>query len=214
MPEFTAVYKSIQQLGPDTPRSHILLGDIYYQLERYDDAQAEYGNALGKAPGDPAAMLGLASAYLSNNNIDKAMETARTALVHTPEDPELNLVMAEAMIARNQFAEAEPLLIRSLKVKRQIVPQVHALIGKVYAETGRTREAIDQLKMGASSDENGTLHYQLARLYRSLGEDKNASAALEEMKTIKLRRNARAVKSIEDPDLSSLEASRSDSPEQ
>ena len=201
-----------QQLEPDTARSHILLGDIYSQLERYDDAQAEYGKALHIAPGDPAAMLGLASAYLSNNNIDKALETARTALVRAPEDPELNLVMAEAMMANNQFAEAEPPLIKSLKVKPQIVPQVHAMIGKVYAETGRTREAIDQLKMGASSDANGALHYQLARLYRSVGDDKDASAALEEMKTIKLMRNARAVKAIEDPDLSSLEASQSDTP--
>jgi hypothetical protein len=67
--------------------------------------------------------------------------------------------------------------------------------------------------MGASSDANGTLHYQLARLYKTLGENKNASAALEEMKSIKLMRSARAVKSIEDPDLSSLEASHSDTPD-
>jgi tetratricopeptide (TPR) repeat protein len=202
-----------QQLEPDTARSHLLLGDIYSQLERYDDAQAEYGKALEIAPGDPAAMLGLASAYLSNSDTDKAMETARIALKRAPEDPELNLVMAEALMAHNQFAEAEPLLIKSLKVKPQIVPQVHALLGKVYAETGRTREAVDQLKMGASSDANGTLHYQLARLYKTLGENKNASAALEEMKSIKLMRSARAVKSIEDPDLSSLEASHSDTPD-
>ncbi len=202
-----------QQLEPDSARSHILLGDIYYQLARYDDAQGEYDKALGMAPGDPAAMLGLASSYLANNNIDKVLETARIALVRTPDDPELNLVMAEAMMAQNQFAGAEPLLIKSLKGKPQIVPQVHALLGKVYAETGRTREAIEQLKMGASSDANGTIHYQLARLYRGLGEDKNASAAIEEMKRIKLMRNARGVKSIEDPDLSSLEASQSDTPE-
>jgi hypothetical protein len=59
--------------------------------------------------------------------------------------------------------------------------------------------------MGVSSDATGALHYQLARLYRSLGDSKNASAALEEMKIIKQRRNDRGVKAIEDPDLSSLE---------
>jgi predicted Zn-dependent protease len=75
-----------------------------------------------------------------------------------------------------------------LNAKPQMVPRVHALIGKAYAETGRTQEAIEQLKMGASSDVSGSLHYQLARLYRKMGDSKNASAALEEMKTIKQRR--------------------------
>ena len=62
-------------------RSHVLLGDIYHQLERYDDAQAEYQKALSLAPCDPAAMLGLASAYLSNNNPKGAMEIAQSALL-------------------------------------------------------------------------------------------------------------------------------------
>ena len=60
-----------QQLEPDSARSHVLLGDIFHQLERHDDAQAEYQKALAIAPGDPAALLGLASAYLSNNNNDR-----------------------------------------------------------------------------------------------------------------------------------------------
>ena len=59
-----------QQLEPESARSHILLGDIYHQLERFDDAQAEYLKALGIAPGDPATRIGLASAYLANNNIE------------------------------------------------------------------------------------------------------------------------------------------------
>jgi tetratricopeptide (TPR) repeat protein len=195
-----------QQLEPDSARSHVLLGDIYHQLEREDDALAEYQKALDLEPGNPAAMLGLALAYLSNNNMDKAMETARTALQRSPQDAELNMVVAEAMVARNQFAEAEPYLMKSLKVKPQMLGHVHALIGKVYAETGRTNEAISQLKMGESSDENGSIHYLLARLYRQIGDTRDAAAALDQVKTIKQQRRDRGVKTVEDPDLSALES--------
>ena len=195
-----------QQLEPDSARSHVLLGDIYHQLEREDDAQSEYQKVLDLEPGNPAAMLGLALAYLSGNNMDKAMETARTALQRSPRDPELNMVVAEAMLARKQFAEAEPYLMKSLNVKPQLLGHVHALIGKVYAETGRTNEAISQLKMGESSDENGSIHYLLARLYRQVGDTKDAAAALEQMKSIKQQRHDRGVKTVEDPDLSSLES--------
>ena len=195
-----------QQLESDSARSHVLLGDIYHQLEREDDAQAEYQKALALEPGNPAAMLGLASAYLSNNNNDKAMEIARAALEHNPEDPELNLIVGETMVARFQFAEAEPYLMKSLNAKPQVLGHVHALIGKVYAETGRTSDAIRQLKMGESSDENGSIHYLLARLYRQIGDTKNATAALEQVRTIKEQRRKRGVKLVEDPELSSLES--------
>jgi tetratricopeptide (TPR) repeat protein len=194
-----------QQLESDSAKSHVLLGDIYHQLERLDDAQAEYQRALVLEPGNPAAMLGLASAYLSNNNIEKARDTASTALQRSPQDPELNLIMAETMVAQYHYAEAEPYLIKSLNVKPQMLGHVHALIGKVYAETGRTSDAIRQLKMGESSDENGSIHYLLARLYRQMGDTKDASAALEQVKTIKQQRHDR-VKTVEDPDLSSLES--------
>jgi tetratricopeptide (TPR) repeat protein len=195
-----------QQLESDSARSHVLLGDIYHQLERFDDAQTEYTKALIISPGDPGAIAGLASAYLSNNNTEKAMETAREALELSPKDAELNLIMAEALVAKNRFAEAEPYLMKSLNTKPQMLGHVHALIGKVYAETGRPQDAIDQLKMGASSDENGSVHYLLARLYRQIGDTKNASAALEQVKTIKQQRRDRGVKTVEDPDLSSLES--------
>jgi len=194
-----------QELDSDSARSHILLGDIYHQLERDDDAQAEYQKALALDPGSLAAMLGSASAYLSNNNMDKAMETARTALEHSPQDPELNLIVAETLVDKFQYADAEPYLLKSLGVKPQMLGHVHALIGKVYAETGRTNDAIRQLKMGESSDENGSIHYLLARLYRQIGDTKNASTALEKVKTIKQQRLVR-IKTVEDPDLSSLES--------
>ena len=194
-----------QQLESNSARSHVLLGDIYNQLDRYDDAQAEYSKALDIAPGDPAATLGLALAYLSNNNLEKAMETARTALEHHPQDPDLNLIVAQTMVATRQFAGAEPYLVESLNVKPQMLGHVHALMGKVYAETGRTKDAIEQLKMGESSDEDGSVHYLLARLYRQVGDTKDATAALEQVKTIKQQRLDRSMKTIEDPDLSSLE---------
>jgi len=202
-----------QQLESNSARSHVLLGDIYHQLERDDEAETEYQKALTLEPGNPAAMLGLASAYL-NNNTEQAMETARLALVRSPDDPELNLIMAETLVSKNQFAEAEPFLTKSLGAKPQMLGKVHALLGKVYAETSRTQEAIDQLKMGVSNDENGSIHYLLARLYHKIGDSKNAAAALEQMKSIKQQRHNRGVKLVEDPDLSQLESPSGGAPPQ
>jgi predicted Zn-dependent protease len=199
-----------QQLQPDSARSHVLLGDIFHQLERHDDAQAEYQKALAIVPGDPAALVGLASAYLSNNNNDGAIETAQAALAHRPDDPELNLILGEAMLAKNDYAGAEPCLRKALHAKPQMIPHVHALLGKIYAETERPEQAVEELNLGVSSDEDGAIQYLLARLYRKLGNTEATSAALERMKIIKQQRRARGVKRVEDPELSSLEVSGTD----
>lgn len=196
-----------QQLEPNSAKNHILLGDIYHQLERQDDAQAEYMKALALAPGDPAAMLGLATAYLSNNNSQGAMELAQAALLHDPEDPELNLIMAEALMDQHQYGDAVPYLQKSLHAKSQTLPRIHALIGKAYAETGQTQQAIEELKLGASSDEDGSVQYLLVRIYRQLGDAKDANEALNRMKTIKEQRAARGYKQVQDPDLAPLDSS-------
>jgi predicted Zn-dependent protease len=195
-----------QQMEPDSAKSHVLLGDIYHQLERNEEAQVEFSRALALDPQDLAAMLGLATVYLSNNNIEGAANLTAGALLNHPDDPELNLIMAQVKLANNQFADALPYLEKSLHAKPQMLPRVHALMGKAYAELGRTQEAIEQLKMGASSDEDGAIQYLLARLYRKTGDNQDAVQALAQMKSIKEQRRARGVKQVQDPDLSALES--------
>src|SRR5258708_240981 len=159
-----------QQLDSDSATSHVLLGDIYHQLERNDDAQTEHLKALKLSPGDPAALLGVATAYLFNNNLPAAAEAAQSALSKHPDDPDINLLMAEVELGRYNYASALPYLEKCLHAKPQILPHVHALIGKVYAETDRTQEAIHELRLGVSCDENGSIYYLLARLYRKQGD--------------------------------------------
>lgn len=193
-----------QQLEPNSARSHLLLGDIYRQRRRFDDAQAEYEKALTLTPNDPAALLGLASAYLGNGNIDKAIQTAQLGLKQAPADADLNLLMGEALVSRHQYAGAEPFLLKALSAKPQMLPHVHALLGQIYAETGKTPQAIEQLRLGLASDQNGSLHYQLARLYRRTGDTKAAAAAIDQMKAIQRQYRQGAVIALQDSRSSEL----------
>jgi len=194
-----------EQLEPNSERTHLLLADIYVQRERYGDAQNEYQKALELSPGDPAALLGLATAALRDGDIDKAIEAARLALQRSPDDPEINVLMGEALVARHDLANAEPFLKKGLQSKPQIRPHVHALLGRVYAAADRPQEAISELKMGLESDEDGGVHYQLARLYRQAGDDKDASLAMEQMKAIQQRRREGAVIALKDSHPSTLD---------
>jgi tetratricopeptide (TPR) repeat protein len=177
--------EEFERLEPNSATNHILFGDIWRQRRQYSDAEAEYLKALELSPNNHAALLGLASAYFGDGDTAKVIETTQEALALSPDDPELNLLMAEALISGYKFTDAEAFLKKSLAVKPQMLPHVHALLGDVYAKTGRPQEAIEQLKMGLESDDDGHIHYLLARLYRDSGNTKDANTALEQMKTIR-----------------------------
>jgi tetratricopeptide (TPR) repeat protein len=194
----TEALARFEQLAPDSAQSHILLGDMYRQRQRYDDAQAQYKRALELSPTDHAALLGLAYAYFGNAKIDDTIATATSALAGSPSDPELNLLMGEALLSRRNFAAAEPFLQKGLGAKPQMLPHVHALLGTVYAEMGRTQEAIAQLEMGLSADEDGSTHYKLARMYRKAGDSKRADATMQQVKVLEEQRRQGAVTAIMD----------------
>jgi tetratricopeptide (TPR) repeat protein len=194
-----------QELEPNSARSLILLGDIYRQREQYGEAQKEYNKALELSPDDPAALLGLGSAYLQEAKVDQAVATARKALEQSPSDPEVNLLMGEALVTQHRFPDAEPFLLKSLNVKPQMLPHVHALLGEVYAANGKTQEAIRELKLGLVSDQDGSLHYQLARLYTKVGDKPDADAAFAQVKALQQQRRQGAVVAVEDSHPASLD---------
>jgi tetratricopeptide (TPR) repeat protein len=185
-----------QQLEPNSARSHILLGDIYRQRQRYQDAVSEYNKALALAPDNQAAFLGLAYAYYGKSDFDRTMSVARKALQINPQDVELNLLMGESLISTHRYAEAEIFVKKSLQSKSQVLPHVHALLGIVYAETGRTQQAISELKQGLSSDEDGSYHYRLARLYIKMGDKKDSDIAMAQMKILQQQSRDQAAISL------------------
>jgi len=187
-----------QQLEPDSARSHILLGDIYRQRERYDDAQKEYSKALDLSPNDAAALLGLATAYFDDANTAKTIEIARKALAQSPDDPEINLLMGEALISQHNFSDSEPYLLKALNAKPQMLPHVHAMLGEAYAADGKMQDALRELKLGVDSDQDGSIHYQLARLYGKLGDTTDAAVAIQQMKVLQQKRRESAVVAVQD----------------
>lgn len=167
------------ETSPNSIRVHELLAETYRDMSRYGAAEAEYEAALKIAPDDFAALLGAAANYLQEYRIEPADKMIRRALQQNPSDPEANYIMGEVLIDEHQFDQAESYLKIGLSAKPELVPRVHALLGQVYASRGDDARAIEELKLGEASDDDGSIHFQLGRLYQKTGQQTLAAAAFE-----------------------------------
>lgn len=185
-------FARFEEIDPNSARTHILLGDVYRQRQRYENAEAEYGKVLTQDPQDFAALYGLAWAYRLNSRLEDAKSTCTKALALRPDDPETNLLMGEILVSLYEYAGAESYVRKGLDSKPQMRPHAHALLGKICAEAGRTSEAIAEMQLGLESDEDGSLHYQLAMLFRKTGNMTASASMMQQSKALSHARDKRA----------------------
>jgi tetratricopeptide (TPR) repeat protein len=175
------------KIDADSPRIHVLLGDVFRQKRMWYDAEVEYRKAVALDPKNRAANISLAIVLFTELKNDEAFDIGRSLLAEDPNDPEANLLAGEILVQQNRYAEAEPYLINCRNLKPEFVPGLHALLGRVYAATDRIPAAISEYKAGLSTDEDGSIHYQLARLYQKTGDKTAAEEAFRESKRLSRR---------------------------
>lgn len=63
-------------------------------------------------------------------------------------------------------------------------PRAHALLGQVEADADNIPQAIAEMNLGLSSDQDGSLYFQLSRLYRKEGKMTEAQQAIDHAKEL------------------------------
>ena len=170
------------ELAPNSPQMHILLGDIFRQKRRWSEAEAEYRKALALDPKSRSARLNLAIDLFTELKNEEALDLDKSLLAEVPDDPEANLLAGEILVQQHQYEQAETYVARCGKLREDLQPRLHILRGQIYSQTGRIPEAISEYKLGLANDPDGSLHYQLARLYQKSG---NTTAASEQIRISK-----------------------------
>jgi tetratricopeptide (TPR) repeat protein len=173
-----------EELAPQSATSYDLVGDLYRDQRENDSALGEYKKALAIDARDPGALMGATLANLSIAHLGDAETLDQTALADRPLDPQLNLLMAEILAAQNRLDKMQPYLAKCRTAPAELQPRVHLLLGRVAAQDGKTEEAIAQFKLAIPGDRDGSIHYQLSRLYRKTGNVAQAEKAEAEAKVL------------------------------
>ena len=170
-------FERMVQLDPGSPRAHQVLGDSYLARQRLDQALEEYQRASELAPANSELLHQVGSV------LHRKMEYRRSADVFTqvvqldPLNAEAHVLRGEALARLGRNEEAIQSLERGLALKPKSAAAQLAL-GRAYRSSGNDEGALRHLSLGADSDTDGSVHYQLFLLYRDLNRLEEARAAL------------------------------------
>jgi predicted Zn-dependent protease len=169
---------------PESVEIHALKAQIFHDHRQDPEAVEEWRAALALAPGDPNLESELATALFTAHKYEDAIPLLRKLLAQRPDAPDLNFMLGESLWRMQQPNQAVPYLTTALRGDPNLLP-AHAALGMVYALLHRNAEAVPHLEKALSLDDDGSLHYSLARAYQAAGNSAQARKAMQEYQQIR-----------------------------
>jgi tetratricopeptide (TPR) repeat protein len=164
---------------PPSVEQRELKAHIFTGQRKYSEAAAEWKAALKFSPGDKQIEKELAIALKFSQDYAQALPLFRELLRGQPSSPELNYLTGETLLDLQRAEESIPLLRRAVERDPKLLP-AHKALARAYLAAGKSAEAIPHLKAALSTDEDGSLHYQLARAYQASGQTELSQKVLAE----------------------------------
>ena len=177
---------SFDRLGhlPESVEIHALKAQILHGHAQDVEAAAEWRKALALAPDNPRLETELASSLVQARNYDQAIPLLTKLHTQEPNAPDLNFLLGESFWRTQQLEKAVPYLTAAIEADPQLLP-AHAALGMVYATLNKNAQAVPHLVKAIALDDDGSLHYSLARAYQASGNAAEAQKAMAEYQQIK-----------------------------
>jgi predicted Zn-dependent protease len=169
--------EAFDRLGklPESVELHALKADILQGHRQYQEAANEWRAALKLAPDDKRLGHELAVSLFEASDYRTVMPMLETELRDGNNTPETNFMLGDSFLRTQQPDKAIAYLETALRLSPSMKP-AHASLGLALALINRQADAIPHLETALAIDDDGSLHYQLARAYQSKG---NAARARE-----------------------------------
>jgi tetratricopeptide (TPR) repeat protein len=167
-------------LAPEIAVTHRLLGQLMLATGDLDTAERHLGRALELEPRDRATHTALAQLHMRRGRMELAEEVAERSQalqrINVLDDPVYGQwVFDRSMSSSRAFDRAKIRMrdgdfaaaSRDLEVvvaARRANADVHAMLGRAYAELGRTDDAVAQLEAAVRLDPNHAARQQLEAL--------------------------------------------------
>ncbi len=131
---------------PDVADCYCNLGDIYFDMKRYADAEKQYKLALDTYAGYDEAHFGLARVYQETNRKDLALAEYVTAAQQNPKFVAAHVAAAQLFFANGVYKDAEQHALLAIEYDKKN-PYAHGILAKIAEKNEQWEEAIKKYKV-------------------------------------------------------------------
>jgi tetratricopeptide (TPR) repeat protein len=176
---------AFRKLGtlPPSVELHTLKAQMLASHGSALEAVNEWRSALKLAPGNPMLEAQLAIALYQAKSYAAAVTALQALLDRDPDAADLQFALGDSFLQLAEPEKAIPPLEGAVRTDPKHLP-ARAALGMAYARAGRAGDAVPHLEAALELDEDGSLHYQLARAYQATGATQKAEAMTQRYQEI------------------------------
>ena len=178
------------QALPPSPETSLVRVETLRAQRRYLETKEELQKAASAWPEDRRLRRELASLHFIAHEHAEARPILEELLTQEPDAADLNLLLGESWLESKEPARAIPVLEKALRADPKLL-RARGVLGRAYVEAGQAALAIPHLEAALPTDEDGSLHFQLARAYRETGQAAQATRTLAAFQEIRRAAEAR-----------------------
>jgi tetratricopeptide (TPR) repeat protein len=168
---------------PESVEIHALKAQMLHNHKQDLEAASEWREALKFAPDDINVKRQLASALFDAKDYRSAMPLIEEQLAQEPKAADLNYLMGASLYRTEQAEKALPYLETTVQGGTTNLA-ADAALGLTLVSLNKSAEAIPYLKKALPMDDDGSVHYSLARAYRAAGEAQLAAETMQQYQKI------------------------------
>jgi predicted Zn-dependent protease len=169
---------------PPSPESALVKVEVLKAQRRYGASTEALAKAAATWPDDRRIRREQATLLIMNRRYADARPLLEELLKREPDSGELNLLLGEVLVGSKEPAKAIPCLEKAVAADPSVL-RARALLGRAYAEDGQASRAVPHLEAALPTDDDGSLHFQLARAYRETGQAEQATRTLQEFQELR-----------------------------
>jgi len=165
----TSLQKMDRQIeaNPDKAELYLQRGDLYFELEGYDEAIADFKKVIAMDSSRVEAHTRLAQTYLEYNNSRLALLTMEAASYQFPTNIDILHILAEYQIILKQNNEANATLVRATRLD-SFNPKSYYLMGINLEDMKDEEKAIRAYKTALEKDGDFVEAYmRLGQIYEA-----------------------------------------------
>lgn len=161
-----------------------LLADVYYRLEKSEEALTILGLLSERTPGDPDIDLNRGQVYALRGQADLALESFKKSIEKSTVNPVAYFELGKILYQRNELDASKQALLEAVR-QNGTNPEYFYRLGVVCLASGEVEEAIQYLKRAEPSGSDFPQIYNvLGRAYQQKGDRAKGDEYLKKFQEI------------------------------